>query len=288
MLLPGAGRGPGAPEGAAIAAPWAPAYAGEPRGRMLRHFLTALLLLAGGFSAAARSPEFSFPQAGAPAAGQGVQALGNGAFLYRPGTNAARRPVLVLLHGAGMSGRAFLDGLRSEADRCGCLLLSVQSGGATWDTVGLVARAGAGKETPDRLYGADVGRVERALSSTLKAADADKRSVVLAGFSDGASYALSLGMANPQIFRGVVAIAPGFHLEPAAIDPRQRLFVAHSPQDRILPFERTRDATVAPLKRAGFDIRFRAFAGGHRVDRKVLAEGVDFVLGRSTPVPRSS
>jgi phospholipase/carboxylesterase len=187
-----------------------------------------------------------------------------------------------------MSGRAFLEGLRGEAGRCGCLLLSVQSGGATWDTVGLVARAGAGRVTPDRLYGADVGRVERALATALKAADADKRSVILAGFSDGASYALSLGMANPQIFRGVVAIAPGFHLEPAAIDPRQRLFVAHSPQDRILPFERTRDATVAPLKRAGFDIRFRAFAGGHRVDRKVLAEGVDFVLGRSTPVPRSS
>jgi len=217
-----------------------------------------------------------------------VQALGDGAFLYRPGVNVGRRPVIVLLHGAGMSGRAFLGGLRGEADRCGCLLLSVQSGGATWDTVGLVARAGAGRVTPDRLYGADVGRVERALATALKAADADGRAVVLAGFSDGASYALSLGLANPHIFRGVVAIAPGFHLEPAAIDPRQRLFVAHSPHDRILPFERTRDATVVPLKRAGFDVRFRPFDGGHRVDRKVLAEGLDFVLGRSAGRPRSS
>lgn len=247
---------------------------------MLRRFIIALLLLVGGFSAAARSPELSLPQATAPSAKPGVQALRDGVFLYRPSTNSARRPIIVLLHGAGMSGSAFLDGLRGEGDRCGCLLLSVQSGGATWDTVGLVARAGAGRVTPDRLYGEDVGRVERALAAALKAADADKRSVVLAGFSDGASYALSLGMANPQIFRGVVAIAPGFHLEPAEINPRQRLFVAHSPQDRILPFERTRDATVAQLKRAGFDVRFRAFDGGHRVDRKVLAEGVDFVLGR--------
>ena len=240
--------------------------------------ITALLIACS--PAAARSPELSFPQVRAPTARQGVQALGDGAFLYRPSTNASRRPVLVLLHGAGMSGRAFLEGLRGEADRCGCLLLSVQSGGATWDTVGLVARAGAGRVTPDRLYGADVGRVERALAAALKAPDADRRSVVLAGFSDGASYALSLGMANPKVFRGVVAIAPGFHLEPAAINPRQRLFVAHSLQDRILPFTRTRDATVAPLKRAGFDIRFRSFDGGHRVDRKVLAEGVDFVLGK--------
>lgn len=232
-------------------------------------------------SAVARSPELNLPRAASPSAGSGVQALGEGAFLYRPRTGAGRKPLLVLLHGAGMSGRAFLDGLRGEADRCSCLLLSVQSAGTTWDTVGLVARAGAGRVTADRLYGGDVGRVERALGSALKADDSDGRSVILAGFSDGASYALSLGMANPRVFRGVVAIAPGFHLEPAAINPRQRLFVAHSPQDRILPFERTRDATVAPLKRAGFDLRFRPFDGGHRVDRKVLAEGVDFVLGRA-------
>ena len=231
--------------------------------------------------AAARSPELSLPQAVAPSVKAGVQALAEGAYLYRPrGDAAGRRPVLVILHGAGMSGRAYLEGLRGEADRCGCLLLSVQAGGRTWDTIGLVARAGAGRVTPDRLYGDDVGRVERALATALKAADADRRSVILAGFSDGASYALSLGLANPRVFRGVVAIAPGFHLEPAAINPHQRLFVAHSPQDRILPFERTRDATVAPLRRAGFDLRFRPFDGGHRVDRKVLAEGVDFVLGR--------
>jgi predicted esterase len=179
-----------------------------------------------------------------------------------------------------MSARAFLEGSRGEAERCDCLLLSVQSAGATWDTVGLVARAGAGRVTADRLYGADTGRVERALGIALRSGDVDRHSVLLAGFSDGASYGLSLGIANPGVFRGVVAIAPGFHLEPAAIDPRQRLFVAHSPQDRTLPFARTRDATVGPLKRAGFNLRFRPFEGGHRIDPRVLAEGVDFVLGR--------
>jgi len=104
--------------------------------------------------------------------------------------------------------------------------------------------------------------------------------VILFGFSDGASYALSLGLANPQIFRGIVAIAPGFHLEPAAINPKQRLFIAHSPQDPILSFERTRDGIVGSLRRAGFDVRFRPFDGGHRIDRPILAEGVAFVLGR--------
>lgn len=233
--------------------------------------------------AAARSPELRFPQASAPSASAGIQPIGEGAFLYRPGKRATGpKPLLVLLHGAGMSGRRFLEGMRGEADRCGCLLLSVQSGGSTWDTVGLVGRAGEGRVAVDQLYGSDVGRIERALAAALKASDVDRRSTILAGFSDGASYALSLGMANPGVFRGVVAIAPGFHLEPAAINPKQRLFIAHSPEDRILPFARTRDATVAPLKRAGFDLRFRPFSGGHRADPKVMAEGVDFVLGRPT------
>ena len=181
-----------------------------------------------------------------------------------------------------MSARSFLDGARAEADRCGCLLLSVQSKGATWDTIGLARiEARAGRTTIDRLFGEDTGRVEQALSAALRAEDADRRSVILFGFSDGASYALSLGLANPSLFRGVVAIAPGFHLEPAAINPKQRLFIAHSPQDRILSFDRTSYDTVASLRRAGFDLSFRPFDGGHRIDRSVLAEGVDFVLGRN-------
>lgn len=219
-----------------------------------------------------------------PAPTTGAQKFGDYAFFYRPAKpSAGKRPLLVLLHGAGMSARAFLDGARAEADRCGCLLLSVQSKGATWDTIGLVRQAAkAERTTVDRLFGEDTNRVEQALSVALRAADADRRSVILFGFSDGASYALSLGLANPSLFPGVVAIAPGFHLEPAAINPKQRLFIAHSPTDRVLSFDRTRDDTVASLHRAGFDLRFRPFDGGHRIDRSVLAEGVDFVLGRRT------
>ena len=233
--------------------------------------------------AAARSPELALTgDAPAPAAAAGVQKLGTNAFFYRPaGASNSPRPLILLFHGAGMSARNFLEGARADADRCGCLLLSVQSAGATWDTVGLVRDAAKnGRATRDQLYGADTGRVEQALSLALRAADADRRSVVLAGFSDGASYALSLGLANPAIIRGVIAFAPGFHLEPSAINPRQRLFIAHSPTDQILSFERTREDTVASLKRAGFDLRFRPFDGGHRVDRAVLSEGIDFVLGR--------
>ncbi len=249
---------------------------------MWRVAISALLLCCP--PAAARSPEMTLVgDAAAPAASPGIQKLGANAYFYRPGnTSNSPRPLIVLFHGAGMSARKFLDGAKAEADRCGCLLLSIQSTGATWDTVALVREASKNrKATPDQLFGADTGRIEQALSIALRAPDADRRAVVLAGFSDGASYALSLGLSNPAIVRGVIAFAPGFHLEPAAINPKQRLFIAHSPTDRILSFERTRDDTVASLTRAGFDISFRQFEGGHRVDRALLSEGVDFVLGRS-------
>jgi len=243
---------------------------------------SALLLICS--PAAARSPEMTLARdVSAPAARPGVQKLGANAYFYRPeGSYKYPLPLVVLFHGAGMSAHSFLYGARGEADRCGCLLLSVQSAGATWDTIGLVRAASRrGNAMRDQLFGADTDRVEKALSTALRAADADRNSVMLAGFSDGASYALSLGLANPALVRGVVAFAPGFHLEPSTINPRQRLFIAHSPTDQILSFERTRDDTVASLKKAGFDVYFRPFEGGHRVDGALLSEGIDFVMGRS-------
>ena len=252
-------------------------------GAIMRLFIAGQLIGVSAFGWP-RSPELKLAtSAAAPSTQPGVHKLGDNAYFYRPAKpSPGRRPLLVLLHGAGMSARAFLDGARAEADRCGCLLLSVQSKGATWDTIGFVRHAAkAERTTVDRLFGEDTNRVEQALSVALRAPDADRRSVILFGFSDGASYALSLGLANPSLFRGVVAIAPGFHLEPAAINPRQRLFIAHSPEDRVLAFGRTRDATVASLRRAGFDLRFRPFDGGHRIDLSILAEGVDFALNRS-------
>jgi predicted esterase len=231
----------------------------------------------------ARSPRLVLvASATAPTARPGTQQLGDYAYFYRPtGAASGRRPLLVLLHGAGMSASSFIEGARAEADRCGCLLLAVQSKGATWDTVRLATRpAFDGVTDVYRMFGADTDRIETALSTALGAGDADARSVLLVGFSDGASYALSLGLANQSIFRGVVAIAPGFYVEPRPTAAKQRLFIAHSPADQVLPFLRTRDDIVTPLKRAGFDLRFRQFDGGHTVLSSVLAEGVDYALNR--------
>ena len=110
-------------------------------------------------------------------------------------------------------------------------------------------------------------------------AEIDRFRIVPLGFSDGASYALSLALANPRLFRSVVAIAPGYVVPPARRDLTQSLFIAHGRQDKVLPFDDARQAVVVPLEQAGYDIRFRPFEGGHHIDRQSLRDGIRHALG---------
>jgi phospholipase/carboxylesterase len=54
------------------------------------------------------------------------------------------------------------------------------------------------------------------------------------GFSDGASYALSLGLTNGDLFRHVIAFSPGF-MAPAARRGEPPVFVSHITRDGVLP-----------------------------------------------------
>ena len=250
---------------------------------MIRALRAALLALAAVATppGAARSPRLAVAAAPAPALPDGISRVGEGALVLRPAAlPAGARPLLVLFHGAGMSARQMLAGLAPEARRCGCLMLAVDSRGTTWDLITATRTTGRrGTARLDSLFDDDATRVEAALSTLLASPLVDRRQVALVGFSDGASYALSLALANPGLVRGAVAIAPGFHLEPAAIDPAQRLFIAHSPRDRVLSFENSRDRIVGSLRNAGFDPVFHIYDGGHSIDPAVVAIGVDHVLG---------
>jgi len=50
--------------------------------------------------------------------------------------------------------------------------------------------------------------------------------VAIQGFSDGASYALSLGLTNGDLFTHVIAFSPGF-AAPAEQRGRPRIYVSH-------------------------------------------------------------
>jgi phospholipase/carboxylesterase len=184
---------------------------------------------------------------------------------YRPADLTHPAPLIVLLHGAGGDARLFLDAFKRDADRRGVVLLSVQSSGRTW-----ARRKPSDKE-------ADVVNIETAMRVLSSKTPVDRNRVTVMGFSDGASYALSIGMAYPKLFRTIVAFSPGYAFAPTMLDTSQRIFIAHSRRDRVLPADNTRQMVEA-LERAGFAPELHWFNGGHEIDTDLKKAAFDFAL----------
>lgn len=242
---------------------------------------------------AAAKPHSPFLKAQVPASAPtgttspGYFDLRNGAVGYIPPSIRAgeRPPLLVLLHGARGEGADMVERFKAEADRRGIVLLAPSSGGPTWDTLlnfnpdyGTFAPiAVLPPNNPPMSFDDDVGRVDRALSLLLRHVAVDPERIGLLGFSDGASYALALGLHNPRLFRTVIALSPGIAL-PAWSRGPQRVLVAHGTRDRVLPFIISKRDIVPNLRRNGYDVTFRRFDGGHTVPDDVAARAIDFFL----------
>lgn len=177
-----------------------------------------------------------------------------GALLYVPGGYRPGRavPLLVMLHGAGGDAGQSIALARGLADRLGFLLLAPKSEAASWDIVS------------SRSYGADVAALDSALKEVFAAYSVDRERVALGGFSDGASYALSLGLINGDLFSHVFAFAPGF-MAPERPRGKPRIFISHGIADRVLPIDSTSRRIVPLLRRAGYEVDYQEFAGGHEV-----------------------
>jgi len=191
---------------------------------------------------------------------------------YQPDRPA---PFVLSLHGAGGNEEGGLYPLRELAAEAGVILLSPASRGRTWDVI-----LGG--------FGPDVAFVDRALAAAFRRCAVDPGRIAIAGFSDGASYALSLGLTNGDLFRHVLAFSPGF-AAPAAPRDRPRLFVSHGTGDRVLPIERCSRRIVPRLGDAGYDVTYREFDGGHTVPPEVGAEAMGWFLpAAGTPVARGA
>jgi predicted esterase len=190
-----------------------------------------------------------------------------GGFLQVPRSYRAGQPApLVLgLHGAGMSSTSQLDLLGDQAESHGILILAVQSSEASWDGI-------AGR------FGPDVERIDAALTGVFSRCRVDPARVMVEGLSDGASYALGLGLANGALFSRIVAFSPGFIAESGATpEGTPEIFVSHGRQDRILPIARTSRAIVPAMQRAGYQVTYTEFEGGHGVPPAVLQSAVEWM-----------
>jgi predicted esterase len=166
--------------------------------------------------------------------------------------------LVVMLHGAGGVPESALNVLREEADRGGLVLLAPKSRAATWDVI-----AGG--------YGPDVRQLDRLLVDV--AAAYPIRAYTVGGFSDGASYALSLGRANGDVFDSVIAFSPGFDAAEVQVG-RPRVFISHGTEDRVLPIDRCSRQIVQTLEASGYEVSYHEFEGGHVVPAALRREAV--------------
>lgn len=211
----------------------------------------------------------------------------NGVVGYIPHSAAGKRaPLLVLLHGAGGEGVDMVERFKAEAERRGVILLAPKSGGITWDTIlffnpdygSFAPIAKLPPTNPPMAFGADIKRVDQALSQLLEHVAVDPERVGLLGFSDGATYALAIGPRNHQLFGTVIALSPGFAFPTMRKGRHQRIFLAHGTEDRVLRFIGSKRDIVPNLIRHGHQVTFVRFNGGHEVPADIAAQAFDFFL----------
>lgn len=193
-------------------------------------------------------------------------ASGRDGLLYVPTGYTPDRawPLFVALHGAGGASDGWAS-YHARAEDRGMVLLIPDSRGPTWDLI-----------LGD--LGPDVAFLDRALQYTFDRCRVDPDHVVLGGFSDGATYALSLGVSNGDLFSHLIGYSPGFlqTYDPIVGDPR--VFVSHGTSDPILPVSSSRDRIVPTLRGEGYDVTYREFSGGHEVPADISEAALDWFL----------
>jgi len=185
--------------------------------------------------------------------------------IYVPTSRDPKKPapLMLALHGATQNHEVMTNRLSAFADTLGCVLLAPDSRGMSWDAI-------------RGDFAEDVAFIDGALAWTFDRVAIDPARIWLAGFSDGASYGISLGIANGDLFSRILAFSPGFVI-PAEHRGRPRIFVSHGRNDQILPIEQTSRRIVPDLERQGYDVRYVEFDGGHRMAPDALTVAAEWL-----------
>ena len=205
------------------------------------------------------------PRAGVKTAATGQIKLERDAILQIP-TNASDSPLplLIMLHGATQRADDMFWYLGSAHEEARVAVLAPNSMDTTWDAIG------------GGPFGEDVDYLNRILERVFETTAIDPARVSVGGFSDGATYALSLGLINGDFFRSIVAFSPGFVISGDA-HGKPRIFISHGAKDHILPIDRCGRRIAAALKGQSYDVTFREFDGDHEVPADIAHAGLSFV-----------
>jgi phospholipase/carboxylesterase len=173
-------------------------------------------------------------------------------------------PLFVMFHGAGGFPEKVLPFIEEHAERGKFLILAPHSMHATWDIV-----IGG--------HGPDLERLQLALTEVTSHYRIDRDHLAFAGFSDGASYALSTGITNGDIASHVIAFSGGF-MSIFTQEGAPKVFIAHGLVDEQLPIETSGRANATRLKNAGYNVQYVEFNGLHVIQPAIVAMAVEYFL----------
>lgn len=201
----------------------------------------------------------------------GLRSLGMGekrdGLLYVPANYTASHPapLAILLHGAGGNASQAITIFKLLADITGLIILAPDSRYQSWDLI--VHR-----------YGVDIAFIDSALERIFSSYAIDPDRMAIGGFSDGASYALSVGLTNGDLFTHIIAFSPGFMASATRIGS-PRLFISHGTEDNILSINVCSRKIVPQLESADCDVVYREFNGGHEIPPAIVSSALTWFLG---------
>ncbi len=191
-------------------------------------------------------------------------ATGRDGYLSIPAGYTPEKPLpfILMLHGA--NGSAGLEKFCETAANQGIAVAVPDSRGRTWDRI-------------KGSFGPDIDFLDRALAYTFDHVAVDPHRIAIAGFSDGGSYSLSVGLSNGDLFTHVIAYSPEFVSAPLRYG-KPSIFIAHGVQDQVLSVNLT-EQIVRKLKDAGYAVEFKEFTGGHIMRPDLVKESLRWFAG---------
>jgi predicted esterase len=186
----------------------------------------------------------------------------DGLLLVPEQPHAIPHPLIVLLHGAGADAENIIGILDRFSAQHSAALLVPESRLHTWDII-----LGG--------FGPDVAFLDRALAAAFRRCLIDASRIAIAGFSDGASYALTVGLANGGLFTHIMAFSPGF-MVPHRYQGKPKVYISHGTDDQVLPIARCSRRIVPQLQQLEYEVTYHEFADGHTVPIHIASEGMEW------------
>jgi len=173
-------------------------------------------------------------------------------------------PLLVYLH--GLSGDANSSrSLWPLADEFGVILLAPESRRVTW-----------GRDAPG--FDRDSVFIVDAMKYANRTVYMDTDHVGIGGVSDGATYALSMGLVyGDPSFTHVMVFSEGIPVLPRK-QGHPKVFIGHGTQDNQMPIDVTSRKIVPELVGEGYDVTYKEYDGGHGAPRDIVRQAFEWFV----------